>query len=203
MGASSQRDYLAMVDREKRSNAKRTTRGEHAQIAIRVDHHDVFVSAGLNLDLVAPEYALNLDERDLALECVSRLVIRGTGIDPKSRVGHQFEFSISGDDAPSKGVALTLKDKQLRDEYGVPKYRAYREREIPMYRDSDGIALLSKTRGQNLWAAWINVAPVVVSDMMVLLQTDRQMFISMHEFKEGRNRWIRRIEVQTSDPLTE
>jgi hypothetical protein len=54
-----------------------------------------------------------------------------------------------------------------------------------------------------IWTAWINVLPRLVSDMLAILNTSRPTWISLHETKYGRVRWIRDISIQTTDPAEE
>lgn len=137
----------------RKTKSRKNVPDQRSQICICVDNYDVSVSAGINRDLSAPEYAFNLDERDPVYEFETRLVISGTATDPKARVGHVFELTIYGDEAPSKGLDLTLKDMRARGQYGAPEYRRYRKREIPVYWDVKGMALLNKVTGEEYWTA--------------------------------------------------
>lgn len=119
--------------------------------------------------MFAPEYAFNLDERDPLYGFETQLVISGNGTDPDDRIGHKFEITICGSDAPSKGLDLTLKDFQAKGQYGEPQYRTFHKREIPVYREIKGMALLDKVRGEDIWIAYIRVAPVFASDILRLI----------------------------------
>lgn len=175
----------------------------HEFLAIRVDSYDADISAAINYNLYAPETAFYLDEDDPLYKFATRLTITGTGAYPEDRAGHTFTFTICGDDAPSRGLNLTLKDMQEREGYGIPKYRTYRGRQIPVFKDVKGITFLDKVRGENAWTAWLTIAPRLVTDMLILLQAERIKYVAVHEVKEGRHRWIRNIGLQTTDPAEE
>lgn len=175
----------------------------HEFLAIRVDSYDADISAAINYNLYAPETAFHLDEDDPLHKFATRLMITGTGAYPQDRAGHTFTFTICGDDAPSRGLNLTLKDMQEREEYGIPKYRTYRGRQIPVFKNVKGITFLDKVRGENAWTAWLTIAPRLVTDMLILLQAERIKYVAVHEVREGRDRWIRDIGLQTTDPAAE
>lgn len=123
--------------------------------------------------------------------------------DPAERQGETFELTIRGDDSPGTRVNLKLRDMQQRDEHRVPKYREYRGQSLPVYRPVPGIATLSRAGKESPWTAWINLAPHLVSDMLVMLGTGMRLYLSIYERKQGRERWIRSLSLQTTDPSTE
>jgi len=73
----------------------------------------------------------------------------------------------------------------------------------PVYDVPEGIGILNKVRGTQNWtgAAW--VAPNTISDMLTLLPTVDPLYVFLHEVKIGRNRWIKGITLQTTDPAEE
>jgi hypothetical protein len=95
--------------------------------------------------------------------------ISGTCKYPDKRAGDSYHLTLYGDASPSRGIYAKLKDAQLRDKYGAPKYRTYRGRDIPVYDAPKGLAVLDKVRGKSEWTAWITVTPRLVSDMLGLL----------------------------------
>lgn len=175
----------------------------HETLSIIIDGYEVRSRAGVNHDVLSPEYAFTIDLDDPIYEAVTEFTIEGTGQYPRDREGHKFKVTIYGDDAPSRLMNLRLKDVQERDECGSPKYRTYRKQDVPVFKEVKGMALLSKVRGENAWTAWINVAPRAVTEMLLVLKEERTRYLSIHEVKEARNRWIRSICVQTTDPEDE
>jgi hypothetical protein len=134
---------------------------------------------------------------------VSHLTIAGKVVDPADRIGQEYELIVYGDDAPSRNIYATLKDVQARDKYNAPKWRDYRGGSIPVVRPIPALALLNKERGTGRHSTWVNVAPRLVSDMLVLLASGRPTYVTLTEVKENRHLWIRRVDLQTTDPADE
>jgi hypothetical protein len=174
-------------------------------VAVRMDGYEARISASVNYSVEEPKYAIGrLGDDEPVYEYVTHLTITGTAIQPAERAGERYELTIYGDDSPSRCVNLKLKDVQVRDEkYNSPQYREYRGRQLPVVRHIPGLSTVEKERGAPTHRAWLNVAPRLVSDMLVLLASGRATYVDLHEAKENRHRWIRRIELQTTDPTQE
>lgn len=186
----------------KRRAKSRKAQVQHTHLAIKVESYEVSsdVSVNFNLRTFPLHFA---DDDDPVLEYVTALDISGVCIAPEARAGDAYEISIRGDEGRRSEKLLTLKDLQDRDEDRVPIYKTYRGENYPVYRDIPGIATLNKTRGENRWDAWIQVAPRLVSDMLALLPTGRPLYLAIHERKLDRKRWIESISLQTTDPAEE
>lgn len=109
------------------------------------------------------------------------------------RVEHSYEVTIYGDNLGSGDIRATLKDVQERDEYGSPKYRQYRGRQIPIYKPPPGMGRIDKIRGEQRWTAWLRVSPRFTSDALALLSNGRALFLAIHERKTNRTRWVREL----------
>ena len=175
----------------------------HTLLGIRVDSYEARLDASVNYNVHAPQYAFRLDDDDPLFPCATHLTIVGTSIYPDERANARYEVTIYDDDAPSRGVYAKLKDAQVRGEYGEMKYREYRGRLIPIYKPPSGLGVLDKVRGEQRWTAWVNLAPRLVSDMLILLGHERQLYLGIHERKAGRSRWIHSLSLQTTDPAEE
>jgi hypothetical protein len=177
----------------------------HTSVAILVDGYEARISASVNYSIEDPRYSIwELRPEERVFEFVTHLTITGTVTQPAELAGHRYEFTIYGNDGPSRDVNLTLKDVQVRDEkYNSPQYREYRGRRIPVVRHIPGLATVDKERGAPTHRAWLNIAPRMVSDMLVLLASGRKTYVDLQESREARHRWIRRFEVQTTDPSNE
>jgi len=169
-------------------------------LSIRVDSYQVCADASVNYQVHQPQYAGEIDDEDPLFQYVTNLTIIGTSIYPEERANARYEVTIYGDDAPSRGVYAKLKDAQVRGEYGSPQYREYRGRQIPVYRPPSGFGLIEKLRGELAWTSWLNVAPRLATDMLILLGQQRQVYLGIDERKAGRSRWVRSISLQTTDP---
>lgn len=172
----------------------------YSRIGVKVEEYEARVEADINIYAKDPKYAIELDERDPVYKYVTRLKIVGTATYPEDRAGQRIQLDVYGDEAPSRHVFPTLKDLHERGEYGQPLYRKYRGVDLPVFRTPPGLGLLDKVRGEPLWTAWINVAARLVSDMLVLLGTKRDLYLAIDERKIGRTRWVDGVSLQTTDP---
>lgn len=170
------------------------------RLAVRIDGGDVRIEAGVNIDARHPRYALSFHEEDPVYTYVTRVTFRGVVTYPSERAGDRYEMAVSGDEAPSRQVSPTLKQLQERDEFGSPKYRDYRGGNIPVYRKIPGLGLVEKVRGEAAWYGWANVSARLVTDMLVLLNSARTLYLAVEERREGRTRWIDGVGLQSSDP---
>lgn len=59
-----------------------------------------------------------------------------------------------------------------------------------------GFGMLKRERGTGIWRAWLRVPPYLVSDMLSLSSQSRPLYVLLHEFKSGRDRWIKRFSLQ-------
>ena len=183
-----------------RKRADRAPEAVYTRIGIKVSDYEARVEADINIDAKQPQYAISSDDKDRVYKYVTRLTIVGVATYPAERASQRYEVTISGDDAFSRGVHTTLKDIQLLGEYGTPKYREYRGRSVPVYRQVFGFGLLNKVRGEPAWSGWANVEPRLLTDMLILLNSRRDLYLSLVERKIGRSRWVDGVGLQTTDP---
>ena len=177
-----------------------TPKPTYSRIGVKVESYDARVEADINIEAKDPKYAIELDDRDPVYKYITRLTIVGTATYPEDRAGQRFEVTVFGDESPSRRVFATLKDIHERGEYGQPLYRQYRGQDLPVFRKPPGLGLLDKVRGESRWTAWLNVAARLVSDMLVLLGTKRDLYLAIEERKIGRTRWVDGVGLQTTDP---
>jgi hypothetical protein len=190
----------ANMPRAKRAKPK--DEAQHTFISIRVTHFDVSSRASINYRVENPKYAFGpLCQEDLVFNHITSLKVCGEPAEPSNR-GTRYELSINTEYGPYKRVNLTLGDIQARNKHGTPMYREYRGRTIPVVEPVSGISLLNRNR-EGVWTTYINVVPRLVSDMLAILNTGRPTWVSLHEVKTGRVRWIRDISIQTTDPAEE
>jgi hypothetical protein len=170
------------------------------RLGVRVESSDMRIDAGVNIDARHPQYALSFHEEDPVYTYVTRVTLKGIVTSPPERAGDRYEIAVSGDEAPSRRVSPTLKQLQDRDEFQAPKYRDYRGGSIPVYRKIPGLGLVDKARGEPQWYGWANVSARLVSDMLVLLNSGRPLYLAIEERREGRTRWIDGVGLHTTDP---
>lgn len=173
------------------------------QLAIRVEHYEVRVAAAISHDVYAPQFAWNLDDNDPVYPITTRLTITGVSTYPEERAGDSYELTIYGDDAPSRRLNATLKDVQVRDQYGSLEFRKYRDRQIPVYHPPEGMGLIEKVKGEPRWTAWFHTPVRFASNLVSLLGHNRVLFISLNERRKAKARWILGMSLQTVDPAEE
>lgn len=176
---------------------------EHTHLAIKVERWETSVEGAVNYNVYAPQSAWNSDDDDPLYRFTTRLTVAGISTCPEERAGDTYEVTIYGDNLGSGDIRATIKDVQERDEYGSPKYRQYRGRQIPIYRPPPGMGLLDKNRGEPCWTAWLRVSPRFMSDALALLSNGRALFLAIHESRTNRTRWVQSVSLKTTDPADE
>ena len=184
----------------KKKKTARTLIEQYTDIAVRVDLYEVRATVSINHDLQSPEFAYLLDEDTPVYQFDTHLEIFGTSVAPSSRAGDEYHLSLFGDGSSSGSVNRTLKSMQERDEDNALKHRTYRGRTVPVYREPQGLAVINKQRGEPRWTVWVPALPRFVSDVLILLGQDRQVYITLYERKIARRRWLQYLTIQTDDP---
>lgn len=179
---------------------RKHTEPEYALIAITVDDYTVHADAGINLSLLGSPRAVDEDEPVYRFE--TTLELSGLCTDPEDRAGHRYDITMRG--APT-GYEHSLAIKHLRehDKNSLPRYRAYRGGQLPVYAPPPPLAFVNKVRGEDCWTVWLTVAPQIVTDSLILLSGSKTVYVSLHEVKEHRQRRVQSLSVQTTDPREE
>jgi hypothetical protein len=172
---------------------------EHTFIAVRVTSYDVDLSAGINPSVLGKMNDLGYE--DHVFESGTRLEVRGVCTYPESWVGRESRISMYDDKPMNAG--LRVKDFQVRDEHNIPKYRRNRGIQIPVYNFPQGLAVIERRRSDGIWAAWVPVDARTLANMLTLLGQNPPKYLSIHEMRVERRRWIRSIALQTTDPAAE
>lgn len=173
---------------------------EDTHLAVKVERYEARVEAAVNSDVYRPQYALDLSDDDKLYQVTTQLLIYGVTTYPENRAGDAFELTVYGEDASSRRHSATLKDVQARDKNNVPQYRSYRGRQIPIYTPPRGIGFIDKIRGEARWAAWMFVPSRFIEDALILLGQGGDLFLGIHEHKDGRVRSFQSVTVQTTNP---
>lgn len=176
---------------------------EHERTGICIEHFEARADASINHNLYQPQYAVRIHERDPVYLFEADLQLTGKATWPEDRAGDIYELAIHSEDSPSGGLGRTLADLQARDKSGARRYRQYRGREIPVFEPPAGMGLIRKRRGERRWYGWATVAPGFVQDALAILSQARPVYVSLHERRENRTRWVQGLTVQTIDPEIE
>ena len=186
---------------KKKRRSKRSADDTH--LALSVDGYKVRARAGINHYAHETQYAWRDTQEEPLYEFETDLEVSATCTYPEKRAGDAYELTIYGDVSPESEIYWKLRDIQLVDKNHVPRYRAYRGRQIPVYAPPKGLGSLAKERGEPRWHASVWAQPRYVNDLLVLLGHNQQLYLSIHERKIERQRWIQSITVQTSNPEEE
>src|SRR5262249_47650194 len=130
----------------------------------------------------------------------TKLYLRGHVTHPKERAGETYEVTVSGES--SARMQLKLKDVHAYEDH-APVYRTYKGEDIPVYRAPPGFATFQRRRRVGASRAWIRMERQVVTDMLLLAQLKRPLFLAIQEMKFEGERWIRSISLHTIDPSAE
>ncbi|MCV0381722.1 hypothetical protein [Nitratireductor sp.] len=176
---------------------------EHALVCVKVVRYESRVSAGVSHHAYAPQYAWDLDDNDPLFEFSTELRISGLVTYPDDRAGNELELTVYGEAANSRRLNLKLQDVHVRDKNGSPQYRRYRGTEIPVYDPPEGIGIIEKVRGEASWTGWLRASPQFMTDCLMQLGQDHELFLGIQERKVARARWIQSVTLQTTDPAEE
>lgn len=184
----------------RRGRPKKTI-GDHRHLVVRLESHEASLSAEVSYDAYHPENAYRDGSEELLFQYRTRLTLVGRCLQPSEIEGDTVELTIYGDDSKSHGHDATLSDIQAKDEkYRTNQYRTFRGKEIPIYRPPKGMALFSKVRGERLWTAWLFTPTRFTGEVLELLGHRRDLYLELHEYKEGRDRWLRGVSLRTNLP---
>jgi hypothetical protein len=171
-------------------------------LSILVDDFDVRVDAGVNLDLLGT-LTRYPDEDAPVYRFETHLELTGLCVDPESRAGDRYDITFIGDPR-SRDVRMKIKDLRKLDKDGSPAYKKLKSGLVPLYDDPPPLGYLEKVRGEARYTAWFWVAPQFVTDCLTLVSSkSKPVFLSLHEVRENRQRRIRSLSVQTTDPVEE
>lgn len=173
---------------------------EHTMLGIKVDRYDARVEAALHMD-ARGEHPYYNRPNDLVFPTHTTLDIYGNIAYPDERVGELFRLTVIGE--TSSDPPLILKNVQVRDEHNIPQYRTIRGTTYPVYDSPQGLTALERMREARGWRAWIFSAPHFVTELLVLLPSNSQLYLSVQEKKADRKRWVQSVSLQTTDPASE
>jgi hypothetical protein len=187
--------------RKKRRSRKPTE--EYTHLGIQLDDYKVRAEAEINHLAYGPEYAWRDPDEEPLYEFETHLELFGVCVYPEERAGDRYALMIYSELNPESRIYWKLQDIQEVDEFRARKYRTYRGKEIPVYLPPKGMGTLEKERGEPAWHGTIWAQPRYVNDLLVVLGHERQLYLAINERKIERQRWIRGISVQTTDPAEE
>lgn len=165
-----------------------------------MENYEASVSAGINHVAYEPQYGWYSDGEEPVYQFRVDLTVSGKATSPDDRAGNSYDIMLSGESAPVRDLDCKLRGLAELDEFGAPRYRKYRGRDVPIYEPPPGLGVLNKVRGAPSWSTFLLVKPSMIEQWLTLLTTRSELFISMHEFRANRTRWVRRIQIGTAAP---
>lgn len=176
---------------------RRRNDDEYAFIAIKVLQNEASAGAEININLRVSNNPYP-SEQEPVFTSSSRLELLGTAIWPEDRVDDRYEITVSGKKDGEK--PSILKELRALDTDGHPIYTKRHGSDVPVYNVPPGIGMIERRRGTRLWNCWVHVPARAVSDMLRLVCSRRALYVSIHERKIDRHRWIVGFALQTNNP---
>ncbi|RLW53893.1 MAG: hypothetical protein B6D76_09375 [gamma proteobacterium symbiont of Stewartia floridana] len=172
-----------------------------AFISVKVSDYSVRSNAGINHQLIGSPRFVG-DESEPVHQFETKLEITGICIEPVDRAGHRFQITIFGEPDVIDRMPR-ISDLHKKDDDGEHLYREYRGKGYPIYAQPPPVAYLEKIRGEDRWVASLWVTPQMVTDALIILSGQKQVYLSLHEIKSNRQRRIQNLSVQTVNPAYE
>lgn len=175
---------------------------EFTSLGIAVDRYSARTKADINFQLFgSPLHITDDDEPVYVFETI--LDVSGICTYPATRAGDRYDVTLLGESVMRRHLRVTVADLQKRSKTGALQFRTYRGTQCPIYEDPPPLAFLEKVRGESRWTAWVWLAPQTVSDSLQILSGPQQVYLSIYEQKVTRQRQIRYLALQTTDPADE
>ncbi|MCB0253941.1 MAG: hypothetical protein KDI55_09445 [Anaerolineae bacterium] len=143
------------------------------------------------------------DEEALVFRFETQLELTSLCTNPASRAGDRYDITLFGDPR-ARDVRATIKDLRKLDKDGSPVYKKLKSGLVPVYKDPPPLAYLEKVRGKPRYTGYLWVTPQFVTDCLILVTSkSKPVYVSLHEIREHRQRRIRSLSIQTTDPAEE
>jgi len=75
--------------------------------------------------------------------------------------------------------------------------------QFPVYHPPAGLATIERRHNDRVWQGCLFVDARFTTDMLILLGQTKQVYLSVHELKAERRRWIRSISLESTNPAEE
>ena len=179
------------------TKVKKTIKSDYSIYSIKVRQHNISVDASINYEV---RTKLHLHPDLQVYRFNTQLELEGHVTTEDEKQGDAYSFSIYGHEPLQKSFDSKLKDCQERTEDGSLKFIKKRGTQTPVYDVPKGIGHIEKVRGDNHWIGALWVSSESILHMMTLLSLKQDLYMSIHEEKEGRVRFIIGFTLLTSDP---
>ena len=171
-------------------------------LGILIDDHQAQTQMGINIHLLGTG-SYGLDEEAPVHVAESMLSLHGTCIHPEDRAGDRFDVSLFASIPRDHEWTPRIKDLHASDANGAPRYAKRRGVREPVYAEPPPVALLRKTRGHRAWVICMRAEPQMITHGLLILATGKPVYLSIDERRVNRQREVRRLGLQTTDPAEE
>lgn len=178
--------------------SKKVRQVEYAFLSLAVN--DFSINSGISINHEVHDSRHSPPETGIYQQ-YSSITLRCRNIDPADPLTDTYQFSLYGQSTDSMSPELTLADYHVRDDEGFAVYRKKKGEEIPVYDLPKGMGVLAKHRGERHWSSALWLTPAIVSDMIALLLSDKEIYAACHIRYDGRVAWLNGFDLQTINPL--
>lgn len=172
---------------------------EHTFLHVSLTDFDVSIDAAVNHNL-RDERPRPGTEDEYAFEFATRLELTGHCTYPDKRAGDLYKVIIWTQKERKGDIPLTLKDFQRIGEDHSPEYKSIRGVSVPVYDPPNGMSVTTKRHGEPIWDVWMQYPPGTITDMLILLSHTTPLYLTLHETKKEKKRWIQSLTLQTTIP---
>lgn len=156
---------------------RRRSEPEFRSLAIRIEGYQARAEAGININLLGSLPWVSEPAEEPVSTFRTMVELEGRCISPEDRAGDRYQITLAGATAESPHLRLRVMHLHQRDARGSSRYRKHRDQQIPVYDEPNPLARLSKVRGEPRWTAWVEVAPQMVSDSLLLLSNGKRLYL--------------------------
>jgi hypothetical protein len=171
---------------------------EYSFLSLTVTDFNISSSVCINPEVRDPRYG---PPETKIYEQHSCIDVQCRNIDPDEPLTDTYFFSLFGFPASHMNPDLKLDNYHVEDDEGFKKYRNRKDREVPVYDIPKGMNALEKKRGARHWSSALWLSPAIVSDMIALLLSDRDIYAACHIRHIDRVAWLNGFDLQTANPL--
>ena len=178
--------------------AKPLVREEY--LTIKVEEFDLTVETAINSEARKrhPE-----DDSMSLFRYGASIDLMGTCISPTKRANESYRISINKSPPGRIDFDATLRDVHVKGDDGLPKFRKSRGELLPVYDIPWGLGLLTRKRGPTNWEGWIRVLEPTLTQILIVLNHNRPLYLRIRERRIDRTRCIDGLSLHTSDPTDE
>lgn len=169
---------------------------EFRSLFVEVERFDSAVMAHVNTEVWQPRS--HTPETPI-FDFGSEASITGHIYYPPEVEGWRYDLHVYGDSLRDQASEV-LGDTPLRNTDGEPRLVRRGGLKVPAFDSNHSLGFVNKIRGEEGYAATVWVPRSVAADMLGELRSDRPSFLSIHERKVDRSRFVVGVTISSSRP---